>query len=249
MIKKSVVKASALAALLVGAMATSSAALAHPADDSVYALDGRKNVVRSGANLCWRDGYWTPAAAAKDKNGCTCDKELLGSQCGKAPSKPKPQQPKVSSFEADALFAFNSSRLSARGKRSLDKFVRDSNRGNNSRYLVITGHADRIGKASSNMRLSQRRAAAVKNHLIRKGVAAGKMFTVGRGETESDASSACRNLGRESARNRRLVACLGQFRRVDVTETNVKPNLVQEAVDAVKRGAKKLYRKGVESLR
>ena len=33
--------------------------------DRVYAIDGRNEVVTSGANLCWRTGFWTPAAAAK----------------------------------------------------------------------------------------------------------------------------------------------------------------------------------------
>jgi OOP family OmpA-OmpF porin len=31
----------------------------------------------SGAGLCWRTGFWTPAAAAKDPAGCKCDKDLL----------------------------------------------------------------------------------------------------------------------------------------------------------------------------
>ena len=36
-----------------------------------YAIDGRNIVARSGAGLCWRTGYWTPAAAAND-HACMC---------------------------------------------------------------------------------------------------------------------------------------------------------------------------------
>ena len=45
--------------------------------DRVYAIDGRGEVVMDPFGLCWRTGYWTPAAAAKDPAGCKCDKDLL----------------------------------------------------------------------------------------------------------------------------------------------------------------------------
>jgi OOP family OmpA-OmpF porin len=45
--------------------------------DRVYVIDQRGEVVMSGAGLCWRTGFWTPAAAAKDPAGCKCDKDLL----------------------------------------------------------------------------------------------------------------------------------------------------------------------------
>jgi OOP family OmpA-OmpF porin len=43
----------------------------------VYVIDQRGEVVMSGAGLCWRTGFWTPAAAANDPAGCKCDKDLL----------------------------------------------------------------------------------------------------------------------------------------------------------------------------
>ena len=47
------------------------------AQERVYLIDQRDVVAKSGFGLCWRDGYWTPAAAAADKAGCECDKDLL----------------------------------------------------------------------------------------------------------------------------------------------------------------------------
>ncbi|MFW5395874.1 MAG: OOP family OmpA-OmpF porin [Candidatus Accumulibacter regalis] len=45
--------------------------------DRVYVIDSRGEVAMSGAGLCWRTGFWTPAGAAKDPAGCKCDKDLL----------------------------------------------------------------------------------------------------------------------------------------------------------------------------
>jgi OOP family OmpA-OmpF porin len=48
-----------------------------------YVVDQRNVVARSGFDLCWRTGYWTPAAAGEVKAGelpvgCQCDKDVVG---------------------------------------------------------------------------------------------------------------------------------------------------------------------------
>ena len=53
------------------------ASLAQAQTNSVYVIDGRGEVATSGTGLCWRTGFWTPAAAATDANGCKCDKDLI----------------------------------------------------------------------------------------------------------------------------------------------------------------------------
>jgi OOP family OmpA-OmpF porin len=68
---KNIVKKSLVLALLAGIGFTA------VAQERVYLIDGRDVVAKSGFGLCWRDGYWTPAAAAADKAGCECDKDLL----------------------------------------------------------------------------------------------------------------------------------------------------------------------------
>ena len=47
-----------------------------------YVIDARNVVARSGFDLCWRTGYWTPAAAANTMAGelpvgCECDKDVV----------------------------------------------------------------------------------------------------------------------------------------------------------------------------
>ncbi|MDD2885406.1 MAG: OmpA family protein, partial [Dechloromonas sp.] len=59
LVKKSIVLA------LFSAMAVSATA-----QERVYVIDQRDVVTKSGFGLCWRTGYWTPAAAAADKAGC-----------------------------------------------------------------------------------------------------------------------------------------------------------------------------------
>ena len=50
--------------------------------------------------------------------------------------------------------------------------------------VVATGHADRSGPAAYNVRLSQRRADAVRAELVRRGIAGGEIATVAKGETD-----------------------------------------------------------------
>ena len=54
----------------------------------------------------------------------------------------------------------------------------------NPRNVEVTGHTCTLGSAEYNMALSQRRANAVKDYLVRKGVPAASMGAVGKGLTE-----------------------------------------------------------------
>lgn len=66
--------------------------------------------------------------------------------------------------------------------------------------VAIYGHTDNVGSASSNLSLSEKRAAAIKNYLITKGIAAKRLSSRGFGETQSIESNDT-EAGR--ARNRR----------------------------------------------
>ncbi len=67
--------------------------------------------------------------------------------------------------------------------------------------VVITGHTDNVGSQKSNQVLSLKRAQAVKNWLVQKGIASNRMRTVGRGQNEP-LSSNDTDAGR--AENRRM---------------------------------------------
>ncbi len=57
-------------------------------------------------------------------------------------------------------------------------------------HVEIAGHTDDVGEAESNMKLSQDRANAVRNWLIRRGIAANRIIAKGYGETQPVASNA-----------------------------------------------------------
>ncbi|MDR2166141.1 MAG: OmpA family protein [Zoogloeaceae bacterium] len=197
------------------------------AQERVYVIDQRGVVAVSGTGLCWRTGYWTPAAAANDPAGCQCDKDLLQpSVCAPAvatPSAETPPPPRPAvvpkagkiTLDADALFDFNKDTLRPEGQASLDELASQAGQ-LDLEVITAVGHTDRIGKEAYNQRLSERRAASVKRYLISKGIADNLIYTEGRGETQPVTGDSCNGIGAENGRNKRLVACLQPDRRVDI---------------------------------
>jgi OOP family OmpA-OmpF porin len=80
--------------------------------------------------------------------------------------------------------------------------------------IVAVGHADRIASEKYNDELSQRRADAVKQYLVQKGVDPQRVETQGAGESQPVAQ--CGKMGPERASNQKLVACLQPDRRVEI---------------------------------
>ena len=183
--------------------------------NSVYVIDGRGAVATSGTGLCWRTGFWTPAAAATDPNGCKCDKDLLPKEVcepkgSAAAAGTKPTGDKIT-VAADALFDFNKSTLRPEGKAKLDEVVAKAN-SLNLEVVIAVGHADRIGSAAYNQKLSVKRAASVKDYVVSKGIPANKVYTEGKGSTQPVTKpDQCK--GGKSAK---VIACLQPDRRVDI---------------------------------
>lgn len=67
--------------------------------------------------------------------------------------------------------------------------------------IVVAGHTDSNGADAYNYRLSEQRAASVRNYLVAQGVAANRIQTVGYGKTQPVANNAT-DAGR--AQNRRV---------------------------------------------
>jgi outer membrane protein OmpA-like peptidoglycan-associated protein len=55
---------------------------------------------------------------------------------------------------------------------------------NNTLSIIISGHTDNFGEEDYNINLSKRRAESVKAALVKLGIAAGRIATIGKGETE-----------------------------------------------------------------
>ena len=214
---KNIAKKSLVLALLAGIGFTA------VAQERVYLIDQRDVVAKSGFGLCWRDGYWTPAAAAADKAGCECDKDLLPKEtcepklaAAPAPAAPaaaasvKPAGEKIT-VAADALFDFDKAVLRPEGKAKLDELVSKA-RAIKLEVILAVGHTDRIGGDAYNQKLSEKRAAAVKEYLVAKGIEANRIYTEGKGEKQPVTGDKCKG----NAKTKALIDCLQPDRRVDI---------------------------------
>lgn len=211
---KNIAKKTLAAALLA------SVGFAAVAQERVYVIDQRDVVAKSGFGLCWRTGYWTPAAAAADKAGCECDKDLIPADvcAGKAATAaapaaaagPKPAGEKIT-IAADALFDFDKAVLRPEGKAKLDELAGKAGQ-LNLEVILAVGHTDRLGGAAYNQKLSEKRAAAVKEYLVAKGIEANRVYTEGKGKSQPVTGDTCKG----NKKTKALIDCLQPDRRVDI---------------------------------
>jgi OOP family OmpA-OmpF porin len=103
-------------------------------------------------------------------------------------------------FEADTFFDFDKFALKPAGKAKLDDLV-SKLQGTDIEVVVATGHTDSVGSEAYNLKLSMRRANAVKAYLVSKGIPADRVFTEGKGESKPVASN---KTSEGRARNRRV---------------------------------------------
>ena len=105
------------------------------------------------------------------------------------PAKPAPASVRQAVvIQADALFDFDKSVVRPDGKKSIDDALAKM-RGVDLEMVIATGHTDSIGSDKYNQRLSERRAAAVKEYLVSKGIPASKITTIGKGESQPVATN------------------------------------------------------------
>lgn len=127
-------------------------------------------------------------------------------------AKPEPpKKPAVTNLASTELFEFNKAVLTKEARAKLDSEViaklgdlRDV------RYIIVNGHADRLGSPQYNQQLSEQRAEAVRAYLVSKGVDASKVETLGFGKTLP--VKACP----DQKQRKELIECLSPNRRVVV---------------------------------
>jgi len=155
-------------------------------------------------DVCWN----TPAGVTVESNGCGIDSDGDGvpdhlDQC--------PDTPLGTVVYTDGCaivivtlegvhFASDSARLTGEAKSILDGALEAIN-ANPGAHLTVEGHTDSRASDSYNLDLSQRRAQAVVDYLVSRGVSASRLNPVGKGESYPIASNDTKD-GRY--RNRRV---------------------------------------------
>lgn len=105
---------------------------------------------------------------------------------GGAATPPAASQQERPSASLNIKFGFNSAQLAPEAEKTLAelaKALKSQELGKSS--IAIVGHTDAKGSAAYNMKLSQRRAAAVKMYLVKHfGIASGRLDAQGKGQSE-----------------------------------------------------------------
>ena len=125
------------------------------------------------------------------------------------PPAPAPQVQKIT-LDSKVLFDFDKADLKPEGKAAIDsQVVGKLAQVTKLEVVLVTGHTDRLGSEAYNQKLAERRADAVRDYLVSKGVAKDKIETLGMGEKQPVVQCDQKNL-------KELITCLQPNRRVDV---------------------------------
>jgi OOP family OmpA-OmpF porin len=219
----------------IAVIAGLSVAQARAADPSTgYAITGSGAPVTAADGECVHSADWSAAASYRK-----CDPRPVAAQAP-APVQAAPEQapaPVVVEEEAvvvveaprpvpfrlsmDALFDFDRAVLRADAAPVLDELTARL-AGSEYRTVHIVGHADRIGPAQYNQRLSERRAAAVGAYLAAHGVDGSTIAVSGVGSAEPVTGSQCKGV-----RGKGLIACLQPDRFAEVTVNGTQTSAMQ----------------------
>jgi len=113
-------------------------------------------------------------------------------------------------LDSKVLFDFDKAVLRPEGKDAIDaQVVGKLSQITKLEIVLVTGHTDRIGSDAYNQKLSERRADAVRDYLVSKGVPRDKIEAIGVGKKQPVVQCDQKNF-------KELIACLQPNRRVEI---------------------------------
>ena len=175
------------------------------------AVGNKGDVDLYSVGLTYRFGAKTPAPAPRVEAA----PEPVAEVVAPAPEPVAPPAPRFEKYTLSAteLFGFDSANLRM-PQPKLDEIANVLNKNRDINNVVITGYADRIGSPKYNQKLSERRAVAVKNYLVGKGIEANRLTAEGKGE--ANPVVVCTDKKRPA-----LIKCLEPNRRVEVEHITI----------------------------
>lgn len=157
-----------------------------------------KELAKQGVEAYWKCN--TAGGLAMLAQACKLANDARG--CGPVAAKQPAAVPKEVIVLKGINFAFDSSVLTPESKKILDEDQRISRlKGEPNIRVEVAGHTDSVGSEAYNQKLSERRAQAVADYLISRGVDPKRLKAVGYGKDKPIASNAT-DAGR--AENRRV---------------------------------------------
>ncbi len=130
------------------------------------------------------------------------------------PPPPAPVYEKVK-LSSEAMFDFNKATIRPGARQALDELANKlSHYPQQVETVLVYGYTDRLGSADYNQKLSEERAAAVRDYLVTaNGIPANKIHAEGKGSSDPETKpDECKGTKRSKA----LIACLQPDRRVEV---------------------------------
>ncbi len=210
--KTSAISTLSAVAVLVAAMAPVSPAISGCAytvsAGGANVRDSQGNCVRTST---WSKDQWTeacgkpkPKAMPKPKPK-PAPQPVATPEPAPVPVAPAPEPVKqtvtLTSASGQANFEVGSARLTESGRAAIDQVIEELRGFDRVKSIIITGHTDSTGSAAFNQKLSERRAAAVRDYMISRGVNPALLTAIGAGEDQPIADNGTKE-GR--AMNRRV---------------------------------------------
>ncbi len=189
-----------------------------------YVDSTSKSIVRNGFGDCVHTHRWSVETAVAE-----CEPAIVAERDGvklAAVEVIVVKELKPVRIDAETLFGFDSAELTDIGMKRLNDLLTGLTATDlQSQKIQITGHADRIGEDAYNMRLSERRAGAVQEYLVSRGVVPNFIETKGVG-------SAYPVVACEGKRGNALIDCLAPNRRAKIEFSAMEVIEVEQTVPA-----------------
>ena len=124
------------------------------------------------------------SSSAAQETGEKFDRRHVEKTFKQQPTAAEAVEPGQGALNVPVQFEFGSARLSPQSTGTLDVVAAVMNDpAFIARTFIVEGHTDSVGDAATNQKLSVRRAEAVRDYLVSRSVAPGRLKAAGYGET------------------------------------------------------------------